>query len=135
MLRFSDGVNINTDGPLRTLSLSDGWYVVGNGMCCPVADKEAAEKMVEEMTKPKKEKYVTPHYPAGYRDFHKGEFYYGWKTGSKRDGMYGKLVDHYYTLNNHYRNYAWVLEDGTGKRISFTKISADRPSWRFRDDD
>jgi len=36
ILRFNDGMNIRTDGPLRVISKSDGWYVVGNGMCCPV---------------------------------------------------------------------------------------------------
>jgi len=47
MLRFSDGVNIDTSGPLRPLKLRDGWYVVGEGTCCPVADGEAAREEIE----------------------------------------------------------------------------------------
>lgn len=46
MLNFSDGVKINTEGPLRKLRLKDGLYVVGNGMCIPVADDEEAEKFL-----------------------------------------------------------------------------------------
>ena len=49
MLRFNDGVNIDTDGPLRMLHLKDGYYVVGQGMCIPVADREEALAVIEEM--------------------------------------------------------------------------------------
>tara|TARA_Y100000310_G_C20484252_1_gene716137 strand:- start:331 stop:513 length:183 start_codon:yes stop_codon:yes gene_type:complete len=50
MLRFNDGVNIDTSGPLRALCLRDGYYVVGKGMCIPVADREEARAMIEEMS-------------------------------------------------------------------------------------
>ncbi len=49
MLRFNDGVNIDTSGELRVLRLRDGYYVVGEGMCIPVADREDALKMIAEM--------------------------------------------------------------------------------------
>ena len=49
MLRFNDGVNIDTSGPLRCLRLKDGYYVVGLGMCIPVEDREEANAMIEEM--------------------------------------------------------------------------------------
>ena len=49
MLRFSDGVNIDTSGELRILKLKDGYYVVGEGMCIPVADKEEAREVIKEM--------------------------------------------------------------------------------------
>ncbi|MCP4599203.1 MAG: hypothetical protein GY847_01475 [Proteobacteria bacterium] len=42
ILRFSDGVNINTSGALRIKELSDGWYVVGEDMMIPCTDKEDA---------------------------------------------------------------------------------------------
>lgn len=42
MLRFSDNININTDGPLRKLHLSDGWYVVGQGMLIPMNSEQEA---------------------------------------------------------------------------------------------
>jgi hypothetical protein len=34
-LRFSDGVEIDTTGPLRIIQLGDGLYVVGEGMSNP----------------------------------------------------------------------------------------------------
>jgi hypothetical protein len=49
MLRFSDGVNIDTSGPLRTLTLPDGHYVVGNGMLIPVDSREAAGGLIKKM--------------------------------------------------------------------------------------
>ena len=49
MLRFSDGVNIDTSGELRILKLKDGYYVVGEGMCIPVAVKEEAREVIKEM--------------------------------------------------------------------------------------
>jgi hypothetical protein len=49
MLRFNDGVNIDTSGELRILRLKDGYYVVGQGMCIPVADREEATKVIAEM--------------------------------------------------------------------------------------
>jgi hypothetical protein len=46
MLRFSDGVNIDTSGPLRTLTLPDGHYVVGQGMLIPVGSLEEARAII-----------------------------------------------------------------------------------------
>ena len=50
MLRFNDGVNIDTSGPLRVLRLRDGYYVVGQGMCIPVCDREEATKVIKQFT-------------------------------------------------------------------------------------
>ena len=47
MLRFSDGVNIDTSGPLRPLKLADGWYVVGEGTLSPVTDGPAADAEIK----------------------------------------------------------------------------------------
>lgn len=44
ILRFSDGVNIDTSGDARTLKLDDGWYALGNGVLMPCRDQEEAEK-------------------------------------------------------------------------------------------
>lgn len=44
ILRFSDGVNIDTSGDARTLHLKDGWYALGNGILIPCRDEEEAEK-------------------------------------------------------------------------------------------
>jgi hypothetical protein len=49
MLRFSDGVTIDTTGPLRTLTLPDGHYVVGNNMLIPVDSLETAREMIKKM--------------------------------------------------------------------------------------
>lgn len=48
-LRFSDGVEFNTDGPLRADKRKDGWYVVGNGMLIPVDSYEEAIDMIAQM--------------------------------------------------------------------------------------
>jgi len=45
-LKFSDGIQVDTSGPLRTLELPDGWYVVGEGKLIPVKDEEEAESWV-----------------------------------------------------------------------------------------
>lgn len=49
MLRFSDGVNIDTSGELRTLRLADGWYVVGRGMSIPCRDRADAEQTLASL--------------------------------------------------------------------------------------
>ena len=49
-LKFSDGITIETAGPLRKLHLEDGWYVVGNGFCIPVASEDEADKTIVKMT-------------------------------------------------------------------------------------
>ena len=49
MLRFSDGVNLDTSGPLRALHLADGWYVLGGGMSIPVASSEEAAETIRQM--------------------------------------------------------------------------------------
>ena len=55
-LRFDDGVEINTTGPLRKLYLDDGWYVVGEGTICPVDDEDEAEELMKAFTKGKRGK-------------------------------------------------------------------------------
>ena len=49
MLRIYDGVTIDTSGPLRVLRLRDGYYVVGQGICFPVKDREEAMDLIAEM--------------------------------------------------------------------------------------
>jgi len=50
-MKFSDGVKIDTNISLRPLYLSDGWYVVGEGMLVPVKDKKEALEVIEEITR------------------------------------------------------------------------------------
>ena len=49
MLRFNDGVSIDTSGELRMMRLRDGLYVVGQGMCIPVSDRQEGRDLIEEM--------------------------------------------------------------------------------------
>jgi hypothetical protein len=49
MLRFNDGVTIDTSGPPRKLCLSDGLYIVGNGMCCPVDSDDEADQLLSTL--------------------------------------------------------------------------------------
>ena len=50
MLKFSDGITIDTTGEPRVLRLSDGYYAVGKGILIPVDTQEAAEFMVQRMS-------------------------------------------------------------------------------------
>lgn len=49
MIRFNDGVEIPTDGPLRVHEGPDGLYVVGEGMMEPVADLDEARDVIARL--------------------------------------------------------------------------------------
>lgn len=49
LLKFSDGVTVDTSGPIRTLELYDGWYVIGAGYLIPVESQKAAEDLAKEL--------------------------------------------------------------------------------------
>ena len=55
-LGFTDGMTFDTGGEMRIESRSDGLYVVGGGMLCPVNSREDGEKLIAKM-KAIKEKY------------------------------------------------------------------------------
>jgi hypothetical protein len=46
-LKFSDGMEFDTSGPLRITSRSDGLYVVGKGCLIPVNSREEAEEIIK----------------------------------------------------------------------------------------
>ena len=48
-MKFSDGMEFNTSGPLRAEQRSDGWYVVGEGMLIPVEGLKEAYDLILEM--------------------------------------------------------------------------------------
>lgn len=48
-LRFSDGVEMDTDGPLRIEEHDDGLYVVGEGLLCAVATREEGEELIRKL--------------------------------------------------------------------------------------
>jgi hypothetical protein len=49
MLRFSDGVNIDTSGKLRIISLKDGLYVTGQGYLIPIDSNVEGEKIINKL--------------------------------------------------------------------------------------
>ena len=60
-LRFTDGMEIETGGKLRTIWKRDGWYVVGDGTCCPVDSAADGADLIARL-KPKSE--PLPHPPT-----------------------------------------------------------------------
>ena len=48
-LKFSDGEEFDTSGPLRKEERRDGWYVIGRGMLIPVESREAAERLLQKL--------------------------------------------------------------------------------------
>ena len=48
-LKFTDGIQIKTDGPLRKLKLDDGWYVTGQGFLIPVRDEQEADETINQL--------------------------------------------------------------------------------------
>ena len=51
-LRFSDGINIDMSGTMRVIRKSDGYYIIGQGMCCPVDSVEEGQRIISRfMTK------------------------------------------------------------------------------------
>jgi hypothetical protein len=49
-LNFTDGMSINTSGPYRIITKSDGLYVVGKGFLCAVDTREEGMDLIKEMT-------------------------------------------------------------------------------------
>ena len=48
-LKFSDGVEIETGGEFRIITLEDGIYVTGHGFLYPCKDYEEAQKVIETL--------------------------------------------------------------------------------------
>ena len=51
MLRFSDGMEFDTNGEMRVEKRSDGYYVVGGGMMFAVDTREEGEAEITKMAK------------------------------------------------------------------------------------
>jgi hypothetical protein len=51
ILKFSDGAQFDTSGPIRKELRSDGWYVMGGGHLIPVATEEDADKTIQRLKK------------------------------------------------------------------------------------
>ncbi|EIM63240.1 hypothetical protein [Desulfobacter postgatei] len=48
-LKFTDGIQIDTSGPIRKLKLDDGWYVTGQGFLIPVKDEKEADQEINQL--------------------------------------------------------------------------------------
>ena len=49
MIKFDDGVQFDTRGPLRVAKRRDGYYVVGEGLLIPVDSREEGEQVKKEL--------------------------------------------------------------------------------------
>jgi len=56
MLKFSDGIDVDTSGELRTLQLHDGWYVTGEGFLSPTDNEKEALRQIDNIKKRREEK-------------------------------------------------------------------------------
>lgn len=50
ILRFTDGEEFDTSGPLRKEERYDGWYVIGRGKLIPVESEKAADEIITKLT-------------------------------------------------------------------------------------
>lgn len=51
-LRFSDGEEFDTSGPLRKEERYDGWYVIGCGLLIPVKSEKEADDTIWRLSTP-----------------------------------------------------------------------------------
>jgi hypothetical protein len=49
ILRFTDGEEFDTSGPIRKEERYDGWYVIGENRLIPVKDEEEADEVMTEI--------------------------------------------------------------------------------------
>jgi hypothetical protein len=49
-LRFTDGEEFDTSGPLRKEKRYDGWYVLGEGKLIPVSSEKEADSYIRVET-------------------------------------------------------------------------------------
>jgi len=45
-LKFSDGVTIDSSGPIRSARIKGELYVIGQGYCVPVQDSKEAKEII-----------------------------------------------------------------------------------------
>ena len=45
-LNFSDGISIDTSGPVRSARIKGELYVIGQGCCVPVQDSKEAKEII-----------------------------------------------------------------------------------------
>tara|TARA_R100000008_G_scaffold86732_1_gene81198 strand:- start:3534 stop:3719 length:186 start_codon:yes stop_codon:yes gene_type:complete len=48
-IKFDDGIEFDTACDYHLTRRNDGWYVVGNGLLCPVKDTDEGRQVIAEM--------------------------------------------------------------------------------------
>lgn len=48
-IKFSDGLEIASDGPLRVIKKADGFYVIGEDLVCAVESREDGQRLIREL--------------------------------------------------------------------------------------
>ena len=48
-LTFSDGITIDTSGTMRIIKKVDGFYIVGQGISCPVDSIEEGQRLISRL--------------------------------------------------------------------------------------
>jgi len=51
-VKMQDGVEVDTSGPMRKITIKEQQYVVGHNMCLPVADEAEADALIEKFKRP-----------------------------------------------------------------------------------
>lgn len=95
-IQFSDGVSIKTSGKLRTIRRSDGYYVVGEGMCIPVDTYDESQNIIAKMAKKIRRTTIPSYYHNGPMITQDGPY-----KGKKypANWLIEKCIDHLYELN------------------------------------
>lgn len=53
-IRFNDGMTFDRSGPLRLTKRRDGWYVIGEGLLCPIDSPEEGRTFIENRNQARK---------------------------------------------------------------------------------
>jgi hypothetical protein len=49
MLKFKNKTTPNSNGELRTVEESDGWYVIGEGLYIPISSEDEGIQLIREI--------------------------------------------------------------------------------------
>lgn len=50
-LKYTDGIEIDTDGPFRILHHRDGWYLAGEGLLIPLENEQEGLDYLDQIAK------------------------------------------------------------------------------------
>jgi hypothetical protein len=58
MIKFTDGMEFDTSGPLQIVEKSDGFYVVGRGWLIPVSGKNEGDEVIRQLNERTKQELI-----------------------------------------------------------------------------